>query len=93
MERQSDKTFAGVKNWQLQRKVTKGKQKSIHMELPGQARERINLFPLLLSKSQDILWSIKFFLNYGEGIKRRFFIHNINHPQSQQEGFSISEEK
>ena len=42
---------------------------------------------------RDILWSIKFFLNYGEGIKRRFFIHNTNHPQSQQEGFSISEEK
>ena len=58
MERQSDKTFAGVKNWQLQRKVTKGKQKSIHMELLGQSKERINLFLLLLSKSQEIFYGL-----------------------------------
>ena len=57
-------------------------------------KRKDKLVPVVVEQiPRDILWSIKFFRNYGEGIKRRFSIHNTNHPQSQQEGFSISEEK
>ena len=59
------------------------------------------LAPVLVGHIPREIWRLKnSFLTSVEELKRRFFLHNTNHPQSHQEGlkykvvkFSIYEEK
>ena len=71
-------------------KITKRQQKSIHMQLLGQSKEKINLFLLLLGTSQERFRDLQNpLLTTEEKLTRRFFLHNTNHPQSHQEGLKL----
>ena len=55
-------------------KITKRQQKSIHMQLLGQSKEKINLFLLLLGTSQERFRDLQNpLLTTEEKLTRRFF--------------------
>ena len=65
----------------------KRRQKLIHMQLLGLSKVKINLFLLLRGISQERFGGLQnTFLTTVEELKRKFFLHNTNHPQSHQEG-------